>query len=413
MAGSVTSLIMLWHLITIQLLLLCAHVENVTVTDEFADENGAGVDYVPTESAVTEIGNVTDDDDLTVTLSSVTDAYDVTVTTELAQTETGNVTDAYYVTVGTELVETETGNVTDADGITVTTELGTADWYNVTEATDFGTESEIATTTETIIIIDDLEGPQIEKIKGAVLHDDKYYINENRTIELIVIAPGNPDSTLTFYAMMKDGSKPPMNVTEQRYPLEDEDEFIRAKLLIEVTRWFKYIQWELVDHATRKRTKQRLNFVVLVPLETTITFNGSVEHNGRVHLINETENFSLLCSGGGVDDFTITWLDASGLPLYSGPNVEIDDQENDLSDRCKPQGGKYLHVLAERGMKSFGCKVTSPSIQAPTVHWFRFQVQHPPNVTLVADTSVCDQVKFVCKTDATYLTKVSRSKLTD
>ena len=130
--------------------------------------------------------------------------------------------------------------------------------------------------------------------------------------------------------------------------------------------------------------------------------------------IHEDETVLFSCKGENFVNSTLMWVEVTGEPVQPDATIQIIPMES-IPNISKPKdsmniNGLYLNYTAKKGRSGFGCRMIAlrnDFTEYNVTEWFEFAVRSEPNVTLVADASICGQVTFTCEDNSTYLDMVS------
>ena len=245
------------------------------------------------------------------------------------------------------------------------------------------------------------------EMKGGRKNDEwhKYFVDENRTIEIVFTTIANLGTTIEWTS---DSHAADMDVTTIRSEQEaNQTELINSTMKVQAKRGIEWVAC-LVDHPTFEQPfKYEFHFYVLHPIPVTISMitDGKGQHNAHVR---EGQEFMLRCVGGGMEGSTLRWLEDSRLPVGLREFYPVDTKS---LPGIIPFVEARLNVTAERHMRSFGCEAVSPLLETPLISWFNVTVTYPPNVTLEVSEGAVDiyggvGFTFYCLTKAVYPEKV-------
>lgn len=233
---------------------------------------------------------------------------------------------------------------------------------------------------------------------GYFLKENVYIMIENRTMEVELLIKAE-DVHVKWFC----GGDLVENVTTTRVSQDGNGSYIyTSTAAIKAQRQMEPITWAVYSGFLHLTEYHNFNFkyYVFYPIAPKIKIVDGAHHLNKsdngTYYIGENERFSLQCEGGGMDNFTLAWLDSSGHPIVTNSFVQLGELEQRRQINYLPIGNQILNVTAKRRMKSFGCVMEDPYTKTPLFTWFNVTVTYLPNVTLTADNTVCGEVSFTC-----------------
>lgn len=160
---------------------------------------------------------------------------------------------------------------------------------------------------------------------------------------------------------------------------------LRTLLTVKMTKDVVQIVCNLIYLEDKRTSTYGIPFKIRTPTPVKMDVIGDIEVVKGVNHVIDNQNVSLLCYGGGIENFTITWLDGKGLPVQSSNTVRIGDLVEHQPKEKHRSGSRRLDFTVERGMTAFGCQLMQKYVEYPLIKWFNFTV--PLTATVITQST--------------------------
>lgn len=262
------------------------------------------------------------------------------------------------------------------------------------------------------------KNPSMTEWRGGYYNNQFYVMEENKTLEGVVTFFGDFKTHIVWHFNNETENVFSPNVTTARIVQgENQPDIIKSTLRVMVKKHMGGIYWEAANNELGLIIEhQDLKLLVRSSAPSGIDIlsdDNSLLQKDDIYFIYEDQVISINCYAKGLINYSLTWVDSTGQPVQSdetirlGPLVNASHVfESETSVNITEQS---LDFDPKRGMSAFGCKLTAPrpeSLAYDVTHWFNFTVGSEPNVTLIADSSVCGKITFTCETDGISLDEV-------
>ena len=231
-------------------------------------------------------------------------------------------------------------------------------------------------------------------IKGT----NNYVVNENQTLSLTVtykVTTG--DTKVKWYDGSVQQQSTSSSYKQQSSYMEQLGLLgkVRSETLVKKVDRFSDIRWELDNWDNNFRV------IVLYPIAPQIELVDKTKvgkMNNGDYYIYEGQTFSLVCTGGGMENVTLKWLQDPGDVLRVKLNSEV--SKNWRTERYLPMGSTTVSVSATYGMTSIGCRADSKFYEGPMFDSFNIINLPHPKISIDVDDSTCNQLTLTCSSDA-------------
>ena len=229
-----------------------------------------------------------------------------------------------------------------------------------------------------------------------------YVVDAYHTIEINVKIVAENTSCIAWN-IDDHANKPKLPTVTQEHLLRGNQSVLSSTVRFVAHKRTTTATWHLERKGFQRVHSHSLKLFPQYPTPPEITFThhgGSYSAGDGVYRYKVNDAFSLNCACGGLSDFNITWVDSNGVPVTSD-NVTTklgSVMRKDLEDQFNVRD-QFLHVSAQEGMESFGCRMYSPSYNNSTYNvtrWFNFTVGSQPNVELIMGNSSCGRIDLSC-----------------
>ena len=247
------------------------------------------------------------------------------------------------------------------------------------------------------------EYPSSMVLKGGFYDvEGNYAMDENRTVEVVVTLVGNEKKTKVVWTS-DSGNLTEPNVSETRESQNGNKPYV-------ITSTLRFVAHKKVGRMNLNIENNEYGISLSgfrymaqsakAPEITLNQQNGVSPNENITNRFTEKDELILSCVGGEMVDFTLTWVDSKGDPFESNQATIFSRQHNiEDTEEHIHSSKRSLRVLAMREMTSFGCRMEASNYQSHVSNvtsWFNFTVGSKPDVKLIADYDVCDQVTFSC-----------------